>query len=146
LAEFLKKFFTELAMTPGQLIANLLNYYYEAWQIGARATLEERKVAKEEKALKPVNLTSLLVSFEREYCTKNSSIIKRFIDWIQRNKTIITVDEIGGRDIDLFLNKYAQIRKLRESTISNYGVTLTKFLNYAKTSKTARANASLLTR
>jgi hypothetical protein len=35
LAEFLKKFSTELAMTPGQLIANLLNYYYK------RARLEQ---------------------------------------------------------------------------------------------------------
>jgi hypothetical protein len=64
LAEFLRKFSKELAMTHSQLIANLL-YYYEAWRIGARAALEERGAAEEEKALQPVDLKSLLAIFEK---------------------------------------------------------------------------------
>ena len=36
LAEFLRKFSRELAMTPSQLVANLLNYYYEASLVGMR--------------------------------------------------------------------------------------------------------------
>jgi len=66
LAEFLRKFSKELAMTHSQLIANLLYYYYyEAWRIGARAALEERGAAEEEKALQPVDLKSLLAIFEK---------------------------------------------------------------------------------
>jgi hypothetical protein len=133
LAEFLRKFSGELAMTPGQLIANLLNYYYEAWQIGARAALEERGAAEGEKPPQPVNLRSLLTSFERKYGKKHSSIIERFIGWIQRKKSVITVDEIGGRDIELFLAEYAQAHKLKESSISNYRSALRKFLDFAKT-------------
>jgi hypothetical protein len=135
LAEFLRRFSRELAMTPGQLVANLLNYYYEAWQIGARAAMEERKAAKEEKAPQPVNLRSILASFEREHGTKYSSIIKRFVEWVQRKKPVVTVDEIGGRDIELFLAEYAQTRRLKESTISNYRSALRKFLDFAKTSQ-----------
>jgi hypothetical protein len=138
LAEFLRKFSKELAMTPSQLIANLLNYYYEAWRIGARAALEERGAAEEGKALQPVDLKSLLASFEREHGKKykySSYVIKHFIDWIQRKKSPVTIDEIGGRDIDLFLDEYAQSRKVKPSTISNYRTALRKFLEFAKASQ-----------
>jgi hypothetical protein len=135
LAEFLRKFSKELAMTPSQLIANLLNYYYEAWRIGARAALEERGAAEEGKALQPVDLRSLLASFEREHGKSYSYVIKHFIDWIQRKKSPVTIDEIGGRDIDLFLDEYAQSHKVKQSTISNYRTTLRKFLEFAKASQ-----------
>jgi len=135
LAEFLRKFSKELAMTPDQLIANLLNYYYEAWRIGARAALEERGAAEEEKAFQPVDLRSLLASFEKEHGKSYSYLIKRFIDWIQRKKSPVTIDEIGGRDIDLFLDEYAQSHKVKQSTISNYRTALRKFLKFAKASQ-----------
>ena len=42
LADFLNKFSEEIAMTPSQLIANLLHYYYEASLIGQRMYAKQK--------------------------------------------------------------------------------------------------------
>jgi hypothetical protein len=41
LARWLREFADDLAMTPDQLLANILNYYYEAWRIGFRKAFEK---------------------------------------------------------------------------------------------------------
>jgi hypothetical protein len=47
LARFLREFSEEVAMTPSQLVATLLHYYYVASLVGRRMALEEREAVGE---------------------------------------------------------------------------------------------------
>lgn len=47
LARFLREFSEEIAMTPSQLVANLLHYYYEASLVGRRMALRGREAVGE---------------------------------------------------------------------------------------------------
>jgi len=43
LARWLREFSEEVAMTPDQLLAHILTYYYEAYTVGKRKALEEEE-------------------------------------------------------------------------------------------------------
>ncbi|MEL9909413.1 MULTISPECIES: hypothetical protein [Thermoprotei] len=129
LAIWLQEFSKAIAMTPDQLLANILNYYYEAWRIGAEGRvelgLESPEYAKQEK------IEALL----EEYTTtkrlrKNKHVLKKFMHWIESKG--YRIENISDDHINEFLKEYSSERKLKTSTIYLYKGVVKRFVEYVR--------------
>ena len=111
-------------------IADILNYYYEAWRIGRDSIY-----------IGETTETGLgRVSFDLErkveqFLSESKSMVKAFIvrsftSWLlKRGLGLKDVDESL---IDQFLEEYTLSRKVKSSTKLVYKKTLRKFLNFVK--------------
>ncbi|MEM1844001.1 MAG: hypothetical protein QXD75_05695, partial [Desulfurococcaceae archaeon] len=126
LAEWLQKYSKTMAMTPGQLLANLLTPYYEAWKVGydegrelLRRGEEARLRALEE------SLNAFLETFSEARRKQGSAILKRFVAWLREKNA-----SVSEASINEFLEQYRSGRNLKPSTITSYRCILRRFAEF----------------
>ncbi|MEM1832254.1 MAG: hypothetical protein QXJ64_08210 [Thermosphaera sp.] len=128
LVEWLQRFSKAIAMTPDQLIANILEYYYEAWKVG----YDEGRFlssSKEETHLTTLNLEeslkAFLETFSKAQRRSESAILKRFIIWLRERDA-----PVSEASINEFLEQYKTGRNLKVSTIHLYKAILRRFVKF----------------
>lgn len=128
LAKWLEEFSKALAMTPGQFLANLLSYYYEAWKIGAEGRV------KLENILKPISrleITSLLNEFlQTDQTLKDKFLVQHFCMWIKEQG--LTPNDIDEGVADRFIKEYGSNKKLKPTTMAVYKFQLKRFVRFVK--------------
>lgn len=124
LAEWLYEFSKNIAMSPDQLIANILQYYYEAWRIGREQSIEEGSCTK----ILEDNLQYFLNMLPKARRKSAKAILGYFITWIC--KSGFQVDESS---INAFLEEYTTSRtSLKRSTLQTYRYILRRFVKFYK--------------
>lgn len=128
LVEWLQRFSKAIAMTPDQLIANILEYYYDAWKVGydegrelLRRGEEARLRALEE------SLNAFLETLSEAQRKKGSAILKRFVAWLREKNA-----SVSEASINEFLEQYKSERNLKPSTISLYRYILRRFAEFCE--------------
>lgn len=124
LALWLQEFSKAIAMTPDQLLANILNYYYEAWRIG----VEGRVKIKDFKYKEIKDLLKEYISKEKP--RSNAFILEKFASWVEEQG--LNVEDINDNHIEEFLEEYASRRNLKRSSIYVYKRLLRQFIKYIK--------------
>jgi len=133
LAQWLEEFAESLAMTPSQLIANILAYYYEAWRKGLEKAYSSYPMEREVES-PIVDPEKLVEEFIKEIKEKGKMppklfIVKRFASWIRENKLdLYRVDE---ETIETFLREYGKTRSLKKTTFYKYKRILRRFVEFA---------------
>jgi hypothetical protein len=127
LVDFVETFSRLVAMTPNQLLAHILKYYYDAFKVGRDSAILEQL---EERVRKQVE--KLLDEFTRNYRGHETHIVKKFTKWVIDNAK--KLGELGENDIEEFLRLYSMERSISSSSVSKYRRLLKKFLEYAKES------------
>jgi|YelNatPaOPRAMG01_1025707.scaffolds.fasta_scaffold29705_3 hypothetical protein len=127
LVDFVETFSRLVAMTPNQLLAHILKYYYDAFKVGRDSAILEQL---EERVKKQVE--KLLDEFTRNYRGHETHIVKKFTKWVIDNAK--KLGELGENDIEEFLRLYSMERSISSSSVSKYRRLLKKFLEYAKES------------
>lgn len=126
LALWLKEFSKAIAMTPDQLLANVLSYYYEAWKIGSegrvKLELESSEYTEQER------LEDLLNEYVTTIKSKNVYILKRFVQWIKSKG--YKVKDINDDRINEFLIEHSSEKELKASTKYLYRSIIKKFVRY----------------
>ncbi|MEM2571395.1 MAG: phage integrase N-terminal SAM-like domain-containing protein [Candidatus Nezhaarchaeales archaeon] len=128
LVEWLQEFSKAIAMTSDQLIANILEYYYEAWKVGYD---EGRNLSssEEETHLNTLNLDESLKAFLKTLSKAQrksvNAILKRFIVWLHERSA-----PVSEASISEFLEQYKSGRNLKASTLSLYKNILRKFVKF----------------
>jgi hypothetical protein len=77
-------------MTPNQLLAHILKYYYDAFKVGRDSAILEQL---EERVRKQVE--KLLDEFTRNYRGHETHIVKKFTKWVIDNAK--KLGELGKR-------------------------------------------------
>lgn len=130
LARWLQEFSKAIAMTPDQLLANILNYYYEAWKVGF-----ERRMKLELEPFegpKQIDVKALLeeyVNAKRNYINNYVYVLDRFLSWMSEKK--LKIEDISEDHIVEFLNEYSG-GKLKPKTISSYKYVIKDFVKFAQ--------------
>ncbi|MEM4748160.1 MAG: hypothetical protein QXW74_06600 [Archaeoglobaceae archaeon] len=129
LAEWLIEFSNTLKMTPGQLLANILEYYYEAWKIGYEqsADLRPQPHIKKEEVQETDIVTKLQALLDNRWRKKDKYLLDKFVAWIRENKL-----EIDEESAEKFLENYMSGKSIKHSTISKYKYILKKFVKFVK--------------
>lgn len=127
LVDFVETFSRLVAMTPNQLLAHILKYYYDAFKVGRDSAILEQL---EERVKKQVE--KLLDEFTRNYRGHETHIVKKFTKWVIDNAK--KLGELEENDIEEFLRLYSMERSISSSSVSKYRRLLKKFLEYAKES------------
>ena len=130
LAKWLEEFSKQIAMTPSQLIANILNYYYEAWRIGRDSAYMGETIE--------TGLGRVSFDLERkveQFLSESKSMVKAFIvrsfaSWLLKRG--LGLKDVNESLIDQFLEEYTLSRRVKSSTKYIYKKTLRKFLNFVK--------------
>ncbi|MEM4425921.1 MAG: hypothetical protein QW335_08070 [Candidatus Nezhaarchaeales archaeon] len=126
LIEWLQKFSKAIAMTPDQLISNILEYYYEAWKVGydeGRELLSYGEKARP-RALEE-SLKAFLETLPEAQRKKGSAILKSFIAWLcEKNASV------SEASINEFLEQYKSGKSLKPSTMSLYRYILRRFAKF----------------
>jgi len=129
LADFVETFSRLVAMTPTQLLAHILKYYYDAFKVGRESTilqqLEGRVGAQKTTQCHP---EKLLEEFTKSYRERNVYIVKKFTKWVIDNAK--KPGELKESDVEEFLRIYSMDRHISSSSISQYRRLLRKFLRY----------------
>ena len=120
LVEWLLKFAKQTARTPDQLLAYILELYYQIWKIGYDAGHEELNVdgiiENYVKYLKQKNLSPKTIS-------KRLKVSKKFLRWCVERRIDLTT--IGHDHVNLFLNEL----NVSKTTKSLYRSILKSFLD-----------------
>ncbi|MEM4005981.1 MAG: hypothetical protein QXM43_10190 [Desulfurococcaceae archaeon] len=128
LVEWLQRFSKAIAMTPDQLIANILEYYYEAWKVGydeGRILLSRKEGAHLNILNLEESLKAFLETLSEAQRKSSNAILKRFIAWICEKNA-----PVSEASINEFLEQYKSGRNLKSSTISSYRNILRKFMEF----------------
>jgi len=132
LAKWLEEFSKQVAMTPSQLIANILNYYYETWRIGMEsARMGETIETGLGRVTSDLERKAEQFLSESKYIT-NAFIVRSFVSWLLKRG--LDLKDVNKSLIDQFLEEYSLSRKVKSSTKHAYKNTLWKFLNFVKES------------
>ena len=130
LAKWLEDISEQLAMTPSQLVANILSYYYEVWTAG-------RKAAPMGEAAgtglgRGFELQRKVEQFLNENKTihHNAFIVRSFASWLSRKG--LDLKDVNESLIERFLEEYSFSRKVTGITKDTYKKALRKFLNFVK--------------
>lgn len=122
LAEWLYEFSKSIAMTPDQLIANILQYYYEAWRVGREQSIEGTSCTK----ILEIISQSFLGTIPKSKYSTVKAILKHYTAWVCRGG--FQVDE---NSINAFLEDYIKSRTgIKRSTIHKYKYILRKFVKF----------------
>lgn len=128
LVEWLQKFSKAIAMTPDQLVANILEYYYEAWKVGYD---EGRNLSSSEEETHlytlnlDVSLKAFLETLSKAQRKGGSAVLKSFIEWLREKSA-----PVSEASINEFLEQYKSGRNLKASTLSLYKNILRKFVKF----------------
>ena len=130
LAKWLEEFSKQVAMTPSQLMANILSYYYEAWRIG-----RDSAHMGETTETGPGKVGSDLERKAEQFLSGSKGvvdafIVRSFISWLLSRG--LDLKDVNESLIEQFLEEYSLSRKVKSSTKRTYRNTLRKFLNFVK--------------
>uniref|UniRef100_A0A7C4BD80 Core-binding (CB) domain-containing protein n=1 Tax=Ignisphaera aggregans TaxID=334771 RepID=A0A7C4BD80_9CREN len=133
LAQWLEEFSKQLAMTPSQLIANILNYYYEAWKIGKETTYMGETTETIPEKVSP-DLERIVEQFlnKNKTIAKLAFIVKNFVSWFSRRG--LGIKDINESLIEQFLEEYSLSRNVKGTTKYMYKKVLRRFLEFVKES------------
>ncbi len=132
LVKWLEEFARQTARTPDQLLAYILEHYYQAWKIGYDAG---REIAPFQVATSKgeVSIEKILSEFKEDLLGRNLSkktindrliVTKKFLRWcMERN---IDLASIGVEQADLFIKEL----NIKKSTKSFYKYHLSCFVKF----------------
>ncbi len=123
LAKWLKLFAKDLAMTPDQLLANILSYYYEAWRIGYEKYVAETLTSS------PQTLVEEVIASNKEL-RKKKWLIESFLRWTAEKN--IKMEEIDSKHVEKFLEEYVVKKGIKKTTLHKYRQTLRLFIKELK--------------
>ncbi|MEM4913407.1 MAG: hypothetical protein QW579_04315 [Desulfurococcaceae archaeon] len=128
LVEWLQRFSKAIAMTPDQLIANILEYYYDAWKVGydeGRILLRSKEETHSDTLNLEKSLEEFLKTLSKASRKSSGAIPKRFIVWISERNA-----PVSEASVNEFLEQYNSGRNLKAKTIRFYKGVLRKFVKF----------------
>lgn len=133
LARWLREFAKDLAMSPDQLLANILSYYYEAWRKGYEKHMtgtltsspHERKVGE---AIATTLVEGVIESNEK--LKEEKWLIKSFLRWTAEKN--IKMEEISSEHVEKFLEEYTAKKNIKKKSLYVYRQMLRLFIKELK--------------
>jgi len=133
LAKWLKEFAKDLAMTPDQLLANILNYYYEAWRKGFEKHMVETSASSshEHRVERAIATTLVEAIIEgNDKLKKQKWLIESFLKWSTENN--VKIEEVSSEHFKKFLEEYIAKRNIKRSSLYTYRRALRLFIEELK--------------